>query len=130
MPGETLYQIADLSSIWVIADVFEQDIGLVKTGAKAQIRINAYPDKTFTGALSYVYPTLKAETRTVAVRIELANPGNLLATGLLLNNDARQQFNGNGLVKAMVVIDNVSGGTPIVRCYNGINYSTTGNFLW
>lgn len=82
MPGETLYQIADLSSIWVIADVFEQDIGLVKTGAKAQIRINAYPDKTFTGALSYVYPTLKAETRTVAVRIELTNPGNLLKPGM------------------------------------------------
>lgn len=82
MPGETLYQIADLSSIWVIADVFEQDIGLVKTGAKAQIRINAYPDRTFSGALTYVYPTLTAETRTVAVRIELANPGNLLKPGM------------------------------------------------
>jgi len=82
MPGEALYQIADLSSIWVIADVFEQDIGLVKSGAKAQIRINAYPDKTFSGVLTYVYPTMKAETRTVAVRIELANPGNLLKPGM------------------------------------------------
>jgi len=82
MPGEALYQIADLSSIWVIADVFEQDIGLVKQGAKAQVRINAYPDKAFSGTLSYVYPTLKAETRTVAVRIELANPGNLLKPGM------------------------------------------------
>jgi Cu(I)/Ag(I) efflux system membrane fusion protein len=82
MPGEALYQIADLSSIWVIADVFEQDIGLVKTGAKAQIRINAYPERTFSGALTYVYPTLTADTRTVAVRIELANPGNLLKPGM------------------------------------------------
>ena len=78
MPGEALYQVTDLSSVWVLADVFEQDIGLVKTGAKASVKINAYPDKTFDGKITYVYPTLKAETRTVPVRIELANPGQLL----------------------------------------------------
>jgi len=82
MPGEALYQIADLSAIWVIAEVFEQDIGLVKSGARTSVRISAYPDKTFTGAVTYIYPTLKAETRTVAVRIELANPGNLLKPGM------------------------------------------------
>lgn len=82
MPGEALYQVADLSSIWVIADIFEQDIGLVKAGAKAQIRINAYPDKTFSGALTYVYPSMTVETRTVPVRIELANPGHLLKPGM------------------------------------------------
>ncbi|MDD5175440.1 MAG: efflux RND transporter periplasmic adaptor subunit [Sterolibacterium sp.] len=78
MPGEVLYQIADLSSIWVLADVFEQDIGLVKVGAKVRIKINAYPGKLFEGRVIYVYPTLKAETRTVSVRAELANPGGLL----------------------------------------------------
>lgn len=78
MPGEMLYQVADLSSVWVIADVFEQDIGLVKAGVKARVKINAYPDKVFEGTITYVYPTLKAETRTVPVRIELANPGLLL----------------------------------------------------
>lgn len=82
MPGEALYQIADLSSVWVIADVFEQDIGLVKTGAKALVHINAYPDKRFEGTISYVYPTLQADTRTVQVRIELANPGQLLKPGM------------------------------------------------
>lgn len=78
MPGEMLYQVADLSSVWVIADVFEQDIGLVKPGVKAKVKINAYPDKVFEGKISYVYPTLKADTRTVQVRIELPNPGLLL----------------------------------------------------
>ena len=77
-PGEALYQVADLSSVWVLADVFEQDIGLVRTGAAARVRINAYPDKVFEGKVGYVYPTLKAETRSVQVRIELANPGLLL----------------------------------------------------
>ncbi len=78
MAGEALYQVADLSTVWVIADVFEQDIGLVKTGAKAKVLINAYPDKVFQGFVTYVYPTLKAETRTVPVRVELPNPGLLL----------------------------------------------------
>jgi Cu(I)/Ag(I) efflux system membrane fusion protein len=82
MPGEALYQIADLSSVWVIADVFEQDIGLVKNGAKATVNINAYPGKAFTGRVAYVYPTLNAETRTVPVRVELANPGGLLKPGM------------------------------------------------
>ena len=75
MPGEALYQVTDLSSVWVMADVFEQDIGLVKTGAMAKVMINAYPNQSFTGRISYVYPTLNAQTRTVAVRVELANPG-------------------------------------------------------
>jgi Cu(I)/Ag(I) efflux system membrane fusion protein len=78
MPGEMLYQVTDLSSVWVIADVFEQDIALVKNGSKASLSINAYPGKTFEGRITYVYPTLKAETRTIPVRIELANPGQLL----------------------------------------------------
>ncbi len=78
MAGETLYQVTDLSRVWVIADVFEQDIAQLKTGSKAQVRINAYPDKLFNGTITYVYPTLKAETRTVPVRVELANPGLLL----------------------------------------------------
>ncbi|MCM2328307.1 MAG: efflux RND transporter periplasmic adaptor subunit, partial [Lysobacter sp.] len=82
MPGEMLYQIADLSRVWVLADVNEQDIGQVANGRKAQLRINAYPDKRFEGVVTYIYPTLKPETRTVAVRLELANPGGLLKPGM------------------------------------------------
>lgn len=82
MPGEVLYQVADLSAVWVVADVFEQDIGLVKSGAKAKVKISAYPDKVFEGAVTYVYPTLTATTRTVPVRVELANPGALLKPGM------------------------------------------------
>jgi RND family efflux transporter MFP subunit len=82
MPGEMLYQVADLSRVWVIADVSEQDIGLVKNGRKANVRINAYPDKWFEGTITYVYPTLKPETRTVPVRLELANPGGVLKPGM------------------------------------------------
>jgi Cu(I)/Ag(I) efflux system membrane fusion protein len=82
MPGEMLYQIADLSQVWVLADVNEQDIGQVANGRKAQVQINAYPEKRFEGTVTYIYPTLKTETRTVSVRLEMANPGGLLKPGM------------------------------------------------
>ena len=78
MPGEMLYRIADVSSVWVLADVFERDIGQLKPGQKVKVAINAYPEKSFSGTIAYIYPTLSAETRTIPVRIELANPGGLL----------------------------------------------------
>jgi Cu(I)/Ag(I) efflux system membrane fusion protein len=78
MPGEMLYQIADLSSVWLLADVFEQDLGLVRLGQTVKIKVDAYPDKVFTGKLTFIYPTVTPETRTAKVRIELPNPGGLL----------------------------------------------------
>ena len=81
-PGDALYQLADLSTIWVVADVNEQDIGLARVGARAGVRINAYPDRRFEGVVTYVYPTLTAETRTVPVRLELSNAERLLKPGM------------------------------------------------
>ena len=78
MPGEVLYQIVDVSSVWIVADVYEQDLALVKPGQAARVRLNAYPGKEFSAQVVYVYPTLNAQTRTVPVRLELANPGGLL----------------------------------------------------
>lgn len=74
MPGETLYQIADLSRVWLIADVFEQDIGRVRVGQRARVKLEAYPERRFEGRVTYVYPTLKPETRSAQVRVELPNP--------------------------------------------------------
>ena len=99
MPGEALYQIAELSAVWVLADVFEQDIGLVRVGAKTTLRINAYPGRTFTGRVTYVYPTLTSETRTVPVRLELANPGQLLKPGMFA--DVEVAVAGKGQVLAV-----------------------------
>lgn len=118
MPGEMLYQIADLSSVWVIADVFEQDIGLLKNGAKATMRINAYPDKTFSGRVTYVYPTLNAETRTVPVRVELSNPGGLLKPGMFAQVELPVAAKGQVVtVPVSAVID--SGTRQIVLVEQG-----------
>ena len=78
MPGEVLYRIADLSSLWLLAEVFEQDLGLVRLGQAAKIHVNAYPERVFRGKVAFISPTVTAETRTAKVRIELSNPGLLL----------------------------------------------------
>jgi len=118
MAGEALYQVADLSSVWVVADVFEQDIGLVKTGAKAKVLINAYPDKVFQGFVTYVYPTLKAETRTVPVRVELPNPGLLLKPAMFAQVELSVAGKGRVLtVPDSAVID--SGARQIVLVRRG-----------
>jgi Cu(I)/Ag(I) efflux system membrane fusion protein len=76
--GEVLYQIADLSKVWVLADVFEQDLGLVDRGLGATVRMDAYPHHLFEGKVTFIYPTVNPETRTTKVRIELPNPQGLL----------------------------------------------------
>jgi Cu(I)/Ag(I) efflux system membrane fusion protein len=72
--GEELYRLADLSSIWVIADVAEQEIGQVRVGAPAQIAFRAFPDQPFDGRVTFVLHELDARTRTGKVRIEVKNP--------------------------------------------------------
>ena len=86
MPGESLYSIADLSTVWAIADVYENDLGLLKLGVKARVSIDAYPDRVFSGPVSYIYPTLQSNTRTAQVRIELKNRG-LLKPGMYAQVD-------------------------------------------
>ena len=78
MPGELLYEVADLSSVWLLAEVAERDLGLVKLGQPVTLRIVAYPERTFSGKVLFIPPTLDAETRTARVRVELANPHGLL----------------------------------------------------
>ncbi len=78
MPGELLYRIADNSDMWLIAEVFEQDLANVRLGETADIVVQAYPDQTFSGRVGFIYPTVGRETRTVKVRIEVANPDGAL----------------------------------------------------
>ena len=78
MAGEALYQVADLSQVWLLAEVFEHDLGQVRIGQVANIRVDAYPEKIFTGKVTFVYPTVTPESRTARVRIELANAQALL----------------------------------------------------
>jgi membrane fusion protein, heavy metal efflux system len=70
------FTISDLSYVWILCDVYENDLSAVHPGEKADIRLNAYPDKTFTGTISNIGPILDPNIRTSKVRIEVRNPGN------------------------------------------------------
>lgn len=78
MPGEKLYRLVDDRQMWVLADVFEQDLGLVQPGIEVSVSVNAYPGKTYKGKVAFIYPNLNRETRTARVRIEVPNPDGLL----------------------------------------------------
>ena len=105
-PGDTLFQVTDLSLVWVVADVFEQDIGSLRIGAKAKVKLAAYPDRAFGGTVTYVYPTLTAETRTVPVRIELPNTGQLLKPAMFAQVELPVSAQGSVLaVPTSAVID-------------------------
>lgn len=75
MPGEKLFDIADLSTVWVVADVYEAELPLIKTGAPARLGLSYFPGKEFSSKVDYVYPSLSGETRTARVRFTLPNPG-------------------------------------------------------
>ena len=85
MPGEVLYQIADLSSVWVVAEVAEQDIGQIKIGSVARVHLDSYQNKIFDGKIAFISPTLNAATRTVQVRVEMSNRQGLLKPAMFAN---------------------------------------------
>jgi len=77
------FTISDLSYVWILCDVYENDLASVRLGEKADIRLNAYPNTVFTGVISNVGPVLDPNIRTVKVRIEMRNPG-LMRTGMFV----------------------------------------------
>lgn len=83
MAGQMLYRVADLSSVWVEADIYESDLANVRTGAAATITVQGYPEKTFNGRVTYIYPTVTEQTRTIRARVALPNPGLLLKPNML-----------------------------------------------
>jgi Cu(I)/Ag(I) efflux system membrane fusion protein len=82
MPGERLYQIADLREVWVEGEMFEQDLKFVRTGTQAHIEVSAYPGEHVMGRVSFVYPTVDVHSRTNRVRVTVANGDLRLKPGM------------------------------------------------
>jgi hypothetical protein len=77
-PADILFDIADLSKLWILADVYESDLPAVRQGMAAEIRLPYQPGRAIRGAVTYINPTVEPATRTIKVRIEVANEGDLL----------------------------------------------------
>lgn len=82
MPGMQLYRLADLNTVWVEGEVFEQDLSFVRLGARAHVELDAYPGEHFMGRVSFVYPTVDSTSRTGRVRVTTPNPGLRLRPGM------------------------------------------------
>jgi RND family efflux transporter MFP subunit len=84
-PETRLYTIANLSTVWVYANVFQNDIGQIKMGDLASVTVDSYPGRTFYGRVDYIWPQVDMNTRTVKVRLVFSNPGLKLTPGMFVN---------------------------------------------
>ncbi len=89
MPGEKLFDIADLSVLWVVADIYENELAMVKQGERAKITLSYFPDKEFSSRIDYIYPAVSGTTRTAKVRFEIPNYGGRLKPQMYTNIEVR-----------------------------------------
>jgi membrane fusion protein, heavy metal efflux system len=82
LPGPNPFTISDLSYVWIICDVYENDLDAVKVGQYADIRLNAYPGKVLKGRIDNIFPILDPNIRTAKVRLEVPNPGRIMRVGM------------------------------------------------
>ena len=117
--GDELYRIADLSQVWVIADVAEGDLADIKPGTRASVTFRAYMGEPVEGVVTFIYPEMRAETRTARVRIEVPNPEGRLKTDMYA--DVVFQIEGSGIpvttVPSSAIID--SGTRQVVLVAKG-----------
>ncbi|GMB01535.1 efflux RND transporter periplasmic adaptor subunit [Pelosinus sp. IPA-1] len=85
MPGEKLYGLSDLSTVWMYADLYEKDLADIKVGQPVTVTSNAYPGEVFSGQVTFINPILDDSSRTVKVRVAMGNPGGRLKPNLFVN---------------------------------------------
>ena len=97
-PATELFMITDLSRIWVIVDIYEDDMSWVHEGDMSEMTVAGIPGRSFTGKVTYIYPYLEAKTRTIKVRLEFDNPGLLLKPDMFANVDIQADKQVDALV--------------------------------
>jgi membrane fusion protein, copper/silver efflux system len=116
-PSTKLYTVADLSRVWVNAQIFQKDVGRVKPGDTAQITVDSYPGRIFSGQIEEILPQVDMATRTVRVRLAIANPGLKLKPGMFVNVDLKTNMGRQLVVPASAVFQ--SGTRQLVFLNQG-----------
>jgi RND family efflux transporter MFP subunit len=111
-PEMDLYQITDLSTVWVNADVYEYEVPFVKAGQRAVMQLSYYPGKSYAGRIAYIYPTVDPMARTIKVRIEFPNPQFELKPQMFANVELNINYGHQLVVPQEAVLD--SGDTQYV----------------
>jgi Cu(I)/Ag(I) efflux system membrane fusion protein len=105
MSGEKLFDVADLSAIWIVADIFEYDLPFIKVGEPARITLSYLPGREFSSKIEYVYPALAAETRTAKVRFSIPNAGGQLKPQMYADIEVKVDLGRRLLLPEDAVID-------------------------
>jgi RND family efflux transporter MFP subunit len=116
-PDTRLYTVADLSEIWVLAQVFQNDAGKIKPGDPAEVTVDTYPEKVFAGRVDYILPQVSIDTRTVPVRLVFANPGLKLRPGMYVNVHLKLRLGRQSVVPASAIFH--SGTRDVIFAYQG-----------
>jgi RND family efflux transporter MFP subunit len=116
-PSTRLYTVADLSRVWVNAQIFQNDIGRLRPGDAVAITVDSYPGRTFLGQIEEILPQVDMTTRTVRVRLAIANPGIKLKPGMFVNVDVKSSLGRQLTVPAPAVFQ--SGTRQLVFINNG-----------
>lgn len=104
-PQTDLYDIADLSRIWVYVDIYEYEAPYVHVGQRAEMQLSYFPGKSYYGKVTYVYPTLDPATRTIKVRLEFPNPGYELKPNMYANVQLKVDYGVQTLVPSQAVLN-------------------------
>jgi RND family efflux transporter MFP subunit len=119
-PEMRLFTLADLSTVWVQAQVFQSDLGRIHPGDSAELTVDTFPGRTFHGRVDFIYPQVDMDTRTARVRIVFSNPGLELKPGMFVNAAFKVPMGRQLVIPASGVLQ--SGARQIVFVYRGDGY--------
>lgn len=118
-PDLELYTVANLSTVWVMADVYEYELPYLRVGQQAKIELSYYPGKTWSGRVSYIYPTLDPQTRTAKVRIDLPNRGFELKPQMFADVQLQVNYGKQIVVPQEAVLDSGERQTVFLAAGDG-----------
>jgi RND family efflux transporter MFP subunit len=119
-PETRLYSVADLSTVWVLAEVFQNDLGRIKVGDRASLTVDSYPGRTFEGRVNFIYPQVDMMTRTARARLVFSNSGLKLTPGMFVNVTLKIAMGKQLVIAATGVLQ--SGTRQIVFVSRGDGY--------
>src|SRR5882724_8623261 len=119
-PETRLYSVADLSTVWIFAEVFQNDLGRIKVGDRATLTVDTYPGRNFEGRVNFIYPQVDMTTRTARVRLIFPNPGLKLTPGMFVNTVLQVRAGTQLVIPASGVLQ--SGARQVVFVNRGDGY--------
>jgi Cu(I)/Ag(I) efflux system membrane fusion protein len=119
MPGEKLFDVADFSHVWIVADIYEYELSIVRVGQPVKVTLSYFPGRVWSSRIDYIYPVFSADTRTAKVRLTLPNPRGQLKPQMFTNVEIRIDLGRKLTIPDSAAIDTGKGQVVYVDRGNG-----------